>query len=53
MMIDSRSDGLPDRDLARLRATTAALRDVLLVPDLPAEDLRTRLLAELLTDRTS
>jgi chromosome segregation ATPase len=42
-----------ERDLARLRATTTALRDVLLVPDLPAEDLRTRLLAELLTDRTS
>jgi len=41
-----------ERDLARLRATTSALRDVLLTPNLAADDLRTHLLAELL-DRTS
>lgn len=39
-------------DLTRLRMTIAALRDVLLTPDLETADLRTRLLAELL-DRTS
>jgi chromosome segregation ATPase len=41
-----------EHDLTRLRMTTAALRDVLLTPDLETADLRTRLLAELL-DRTS
>jgi chromosome segregation ATPase len=40
-----------ERDLARLRTTTTALRDVLLTPNLDGDDLRGRLLAELL-DRT-
>jgi chromosome segregation ATPase len=42
-----------ERETTRLRDTTAALREVLLTPDLAAEDLRTRLLAELLADRSS
>ncbi|MDQ3788481.1 MAG: hypothetical protein M3422_14715, partial [Actinomycetota bacterium] len=38
---------------ADLRGRTSALREVLLTPDLEPEQLRTRLLAELLTDRSS
>jgi len=39
--------------VTELRARSTALREVLLTPDLAPEDLRTRLLAELLTDRSS
>ncbi|HEX6358830.1 hypothetical protein [Actinophytocola sp.] len=41
-----------EHDLTRLRTTTTALRDVLLTPNLAGDDLRSRLLAELL-DPTS